>query len=93
VVYSDIDFNDHVNSMKYLEWMVDTLMADPAGGETFRTGGAVRMDINYLHEAKLGASLEICCGADASGSHCFDIRNAEGVSICKAAMGQISPKP
>ncbi len=81
VVYSDIDFNGHVNSMKYLEWMVDTLPAEvPAGLDAFR------VDINYLHEAKLGEELSICHGTDSAGAYCFDIRNAEGTSICKATI-------
>ncbi len=81
VVYSDIDFNGHVNSMKYLEWMVDTLPSEiPA------TLSALRFDINYLHEAKLGEELVICSGEGASGANHFDIRNAEGTSICKATV-------
>ncbi len=81
VAYSDIDFNGHVNSMKYLEWMVDTLPPEvPA------TLNALRFDINYLHEARLGEELTICGTTDPAGVHLFDIRNSEGVSICKAAI-------
>ncbi len=81
VVYSDIDFNGHVNSMKYLEWMVDTL---PPGAPESLEG--LRFDINYLHEAKLGEELVICSGEEASGAYHFDIRNAERTSICKATI-------
>ena len=84
VVYSDIDFNGHVNSMKYLEWMVDVLMAGP-GAATVRNGH-FRFDINYLHEAKLGEPLTICSAAGDAGAHTFDIRNDEGVSICKSLI-------
>jgi hypothetical protein len=95
VVYSDIDFNGHVNSMKYIEWMVDALTV-----EVVAEMSALRLDINYLHEARLGETLTICCG-EGSGEGCggnpasreegvwgsvFDIRNAEGVSICRAEM-------
>jgi acyl-ACP thioesterase len=84
VVYSDIDFNGHVNSMKYLEWMVDTLPADAHAGLD-----ALRFDINYLHEARLGEELTICHGTDSGGTYIFDIRNAEGISICKATIAKI----
>ncbi|MDR2882302.1 MAG: acyl-[acyl-carrier-protein] thioesterase [Alistipes sp.] len=85
VVYSDIDFNGHVNSMKYLEWMVDTLPAGALAGLS-----SVRLDINYLHEATLGEALTICPAAaaatDTGVTHRFDIRNASGVSVCRAAI-------
>lgn len=81
VVYSDIDFNGHVNSMKYLEWMIDTL---PSGvPDSF---SALRFDINYIHEAKLGENLVICSSVDPAGAYHFDIRNVDGASICKATI-------
>jgi acyl-ACP thioesterase len=81
VVYSDIDFNGHVGSMKYLEWMIDTLPCDAAAGLS-----AVRLDINYMHEALPGWRLAIRHASDAAGAHHFDIRDAQGTSICKATI-------
>jgi acyl-ACP thioesterase len=81
VVYSDIDFNGHVGSMKYIEWMVDSL---PPRVPTEMS--ALRFDINYIHEARLGDALTICSATDETGVHHFDIRNAEGASICKATI-------
>ncbi len=80
VVYSDIDFNGHVNSMKYLEWMADTMPP-----ELLERAAGMRVDINYIHEAKLGQALTVC-RAETDGLHQFDIRNEEGLSICKAAI-------
>lgn len=80
VVYSDIDFNGHVNSMKYLEWMADTLSP-----EILEKSGAFRFDINYIHEAKLGQSLTVCY-AFTDGQHMFDIKKADGLSACKASL-------
>lgn len=80
VVYSDIDFNGHVNSMKYLEWMADTMPA-----ELLEKAQGLRFDINYIHEAKLGEALTVCY-AGTGGDHRFDIRNQDGLSICKAAI-------
>jgi acyl-ACP thioesterase len=81
VAYSDIDFNGHVGSMKYLEWMVDALPHEVAAGFS-----GLRFDINYMHEALLGWQLTIRCGSDDAGAHLFDIQNAEGSSICKASI-------
>ncbi len=84
VVYSDIDFNGHVNSMKYLEWMVDALPAEVLAGMS-----SVRFDLNYLHEATLGETLAICSATDSAATHLFDIRNATGTSICRATITPI----
>jgi acyl-ACP thioesterase len=81
VVYSDIDFNGHVNSMKYLEWMIDSLPPGEAGSLD-----ALRLDINYLHEARLGEALTICRGDDDGGARLFDIKNAGGGAVCRAAI-------
>ena len=53
VKYSDIDMNNHVNSMKYLQWVIDTLPL-----EKIRKG-IERIDINYTKEALYGEELTI----------------------------------
>lgn len=45
VVYSDIDFNSHVNTMRYIAMMFDLLPIERAAQER-----AVRLDIHFLHE-------------------------------------------
>ncbi len=88
VVYSDIDFNGHVNSMKYLEWMIDMLPS-----EVPPTLSPVRFDINYLHEATLGETLTIfyapatpTVATPAAPTHHFEIRNSTGTPICRATI-------
>lgn len=54
VAYSDVDFNCHANSMKYLQWVVDTL---PLG--LLRSGGFARVDINFIQESLHGQTLSI----------------------------------
>jgi acyl-ACP thioesterase len=77
-VYSDVDFNNHVGAMRYLSWMVDMLPAAPAA--------PVRVDINYLHEARLGDILTVDGANDPTGTSVFDIKNSAGTSICRAAI-------
>ncbi|MDR0876489.1 MAG: acyl-ACP thioesterase [Treponema sp.] len=52
--YSDVDYNGHVNNVRYIQWIQDTL--EP---ELLETAGRMRMDINYLSEIKPGETTEI----------------------------------
>jgi len=77
--YSDIDFNRHVNSMKYLQWMVDML---PEAWHTERH--CSRYTLNFLHEARCGDLLQICF-EDAPVS-LFEVRTEEEIPVCRASM-------
>ncbi|MBB3187738.1 acyl-[acyl-carrier-protein] thioesterase [Microbacter margulisiae] len=52
VQYSDIDFNRHVNSMKYLQWVLNEYSID-----WFAEHAIKRFDINFLHEALYGEEV------------------------------------
>lgn len=79
VVYSDIDFNRHANSMKYVEWVVDMLPEQYHAERRLE-----RMEINYTHESRWGDELTI--GAQLNESSLFEIRNAEGIEVCRIAI-------
>jgi acyl-ACP thioesterase len=53
-LYSDIDYNGHVNNIRYIEWIQD--IADP---ELLENADKMRLDINYLGELKLGEVAEL----------------------------------
>jgi acyl-ACP thioesterase len=53
-VYSDIDFNGHMNNARYVQWIQD--ITEPG---TLGQAKAMRLDINYLREVKLGETLEL----------------------------------
>lgn len=78
VSYSDIDYNNHTNSMKYVEWMLDTYPIEKLYQQRIR-----RFDINYLHEALYGEEVHIFRSESGEGD-VIDIRTAEGTSLCKA---------
>lgn len=80
VSYSDIDYNNHTNSMKYVEWMLDTYHLDKLYNCSIK-----RFDINYLREALFGEEVYIF-RSEADKAHVIDIRNANGVSLCKAQI-------
>jgi len=80
VVYSDIDFNRHVNTIRYIEMMLDLLPL-----EFFGTERALRLDVNFLHESVYGDLLRIGCARSDDGVS-FEIRNQAGTPICRAAL-------
>lgn len=75
VVYSDIDFNRHVNTMRYIEMMFDMLPIDLLAGEH-----RMRLDIHFLRESRYGQTLTIGM-EEREGLSLFEIANDEGVSV------------
>lgn len=80
VRYSDIDFNQHTNSMKYIQWMLDALPLEKLTGCRMK-----RLDVNFVHETRYGQQLAVCCehGTDRDR---FEIRFEDGTTACKAAI-------
>lgn len=79
VVYSDIDFNRHVNTLRYIDLIFDMLPL-----EVIESNGGMRIDVNFLAEARHGETLTI--GATNEGSiWCFDITSADRV-LCRAKV-------
>ena len=79
VRYSDIDFNAHTNSMKYVQWMLDTFDL-----QRFENQHIVAFDINYTHEAVFGEQVDILRETKADGAFHFDLKVPSGRSCCKA---------
>lgn len=79
VRYSDIDFNAHTNSMKYVQWMLDTFDL-----QQFENQHIVAFDINYTHEAVFGEQVDILRETKADGAFHFDLKVPSGRSCCKA---------
>lgn len=79
VVYSDIDFNRHVNTLRYIDLIFDMLPL-----EVIENNGGMRLDINFLSEARYGETLTI--GAVNEGSKWnFDITSEDRV-LCRAQI-------
>lgn len=79
VVYSDIDFNRHVNTLRYIDLIFDMLPL-----EIIENNGGMRLDINFLSEARYGETLTI--GAVNEGSKWnFDITSEDRV-LCRAQI-------
>jgi medium-chain acyl-[acyl-carrier-protein] hydrolase len=80
VVYSDLDFNRHVNSVKYLEWMLDMLPL-----ENIINNGFSRLDMNYLREALYDDRLLLSYQQE-DNHHLFDIKRKDETPVCRARI-------
>lgn len=79
VVYSDIDFNRHVGTVKYVGWMYDMLPEDIIMHKEI-----ARLDINFLHEARYGQHLQI--GFTNGERSVFEVSSEDGKPLCRAVM-------
>lgn len=80
VAYSDIDFNRHMNTMRYIEFAFDTLPI-----EELEKLSALRMDINFIKEARYGDMLSLA-REQSDAQYQFEIRNGAGEPLCRMAL-------
>ena len=80
VVYSDIDFNRHVNTMRYIEMMLDMLPV-----ETLTREAPVRLDIHFLKECRFGQTLTVGC-EQREHSALFEISADGGPAAVRASI-------
>ena len=80
VMYSDIDFNRHVNTMRYIRMMLNTLPI-----EYLTEPRPLRLDIHFAKECRLGEVLTIGYEQRENLS-LFEIRNGEDAVACTAAI-------
>ena len=78
VVYSDIDYNGHCNSCRYLQAMTDAYLPDYYGKK-------VRLDINYSKEAMPGETLQTNYLITEDGVQ-YQQKNENGETSCSAKI-------
>lgn len=78
VVYSDIDYNGHCNSCRYLQAMTDAYLPDYYGKK-------VRLDIHYQKEAMLGEELQTLYLVTEEGVQ-YQQKNTHGETSCSAKI-------
>lgn len=84
--YSDIDVNGHVNSIKYIEHVLDTFDARWHASHTIR-----RIDVAYVAESRWGDSLTLSRATAADGSSNVSItRHRDGdegaTEVCRCRI-------
>ncbi|MGN0207635.1 MAG: acyl-[acyl-carrier-protein] thioesterase [Muribaculaceae bacterium] len=77
--YSDIDFNRHVNSCKYIEHILNQWTLDFHDAHTIR-----RFEIAYMKEAVYGEEVEI--NTDDSSLDCKCDISHDGAPLCRARI-------
>ena len=80
IVYSDIDFNRHVNTMRYVDMMVDMLPI-----ESFTSPRPVRLDLHFIKESVYGQTLTVGLEERADAS-LFEIKSDDGAVVCRASF-------
>ncbi|MCF0167899.1 MAG: hypothetical protein HUJ93_04560 [Bacteroidales bacterium] len=80
VAYSDIDYNGHVNSMKYVQWMLDSYPVD-----RIYSRSVARFEIAYLHEAMHGQNVTVRHKTDGDQTF-FSVRSDEGEDFVRARI-------
>lgn len=105
IVYSDVDYNAHCNSCKYLEIMLDiyrptfdSLSQSPMGSQSqsTRTSDNIlsfqptwRLDINYSKELHLGSEAVTLVECLPTSTR-YQLRNSEGETCCNARISHIA---
>jgi len=72
VKYSDIDINQHVNTVHYLDWMVNTFTLDEHRSHTIH-----RIDMNFMNEVVYGNEIMIFKEEVAPGDFWFEAKANE----------------
>ena len=85
--YNDIDINGHVNSIKYMEHVLDLFPKDWYAGHVIR-----RFEMAYVAESYFGDVLSFFREENADGTIDIEVRknvggdNAEGEVVCRSKI-------
>lgn len=80
VAYSDIDFNRHVNTLRYVDLVFDALPI-----ELIENNNGMRIDLNFIAEARYGETLTIG-STNEDNIWQFEVSSDEGKTLCRAKI-------
>ena len=81
VRYSDVDVNGHVNSAKYVQWMLDSFQDEFHGLKWLKS-----FEINYLAEANLGDGIVVTTGSAGDYYYCSVESERDNTELCRAKV-------
>jgi acyl-ACP thioesterase len=81
VRYADIDVNRHVNSGRYIDWMLD---AYPLGFH--REHGLRVLEVNFLGETLEGDVLSVRTRQAGAAVYCHSLTKTGGTETCRARL-------
>lgn len=79
--YSDIDINGHVNSIRYIEHVMDLYPLD-----FLRAHRMKRFEIAYVTESYCGETLGVFRDKESEYCDCVEIRHADGGIVCRCRL-------
>lgn len=81
VVYSDIDYNGHTNSMQYVQWIMDSYPVDKVYDRQVE-----HFEIVYAKEAVYGEDIEVRYDELADDLTLFSVNSASGTNFVNARI-------
>ena len=79
--YNDVDMNGHINSVKYIEHVLDLWPLD-----WYREHSVRRLEIAYVAEAHAGDRLSFYCEQTADQDYCVRICKDGEVEVCRCMV-------
>ena len=79
--YNDVDINGHINSVKYIEHVLDLWPLD-----WYRRHGIRRFEIAYVAEAHAGDRLSFYREQTADNEFCVRIVRTDGTECCRSKI-------
>ena len=79
--YSDVDINGHINSIKYIEHILDLFPR-----EKFEQQSISRFEIAYKAESYMGDRLSFYCQPVSDDETDIEVRKNEGEVVCQAKI-------
>lgn len=84
--YTDLDINGHVNSIRYIEMVLDLFPTSVLDAQDVR-----RVEMAYCSESHCGDVLTLFHEEQAPGTHAVEIRKADGETAVKALV-RLAPR-
>jgi len=81
VRYSDLDVNKHVNSSKYMQWILDSFPIEPYEGKDLK-----KFEIDFLAEAKPGDKISVSVSGTRGDFYCEVKRDEDDADLCRAIV-------
>ncbi|MBN1993353.1 MAG: hypothetical protein JW953_11690 [Anaerolineae bacterium] len=83
VGYRDLDVNQHVNNVRYIDWILDAFDLD-----FLKAHNLQELEINYMAEAAYGDEVSVLqeAGENLGFRHCLE-RKGDNLEFCRARTG------
>jgi acyl-ACP thioesterase len=78
---SDLDVNRHVNSSRYLQWMLDSFPVEYSESNNLKS-----FEINFLAEAKIGDEVYVALSNGSEDFYCEVRRRNDNADLCRARV-------